>query len=71
MDNEFALHECQYKASLKAANMFFHDVVKAESWMNTENYLLGNVTPRDMIKIGRFDKLIDFIYTQLAENKKG
>jgi len=66
-----ALHECQYKASVKAVNMFFRDIVKAEIWMNAENYLLGGITPRDMIQIGRFDKLIDLIYTQIEENKQG
>jgi hypothetical protein len=63
------LFDCQYQATFKAVNGFFNNESKATDWMYTRNPLLGDVVPVDMIKIGRFDKLMKFIYTQLEENR--
>lgn len=41
---------------------------KTEIWFTTENPLLGNLTPLHMIQIGRQDKLIKFIQSQLESN---
>lgn len=60
---------CQYQAALKAVDMFFHDMSKSELWMISTNPLLGNISPNAMLNIGRFDKLMNFIYTQIRENK--
>lgn len=64
------LFNCQYKACLKALNMFFKDESTKIQWMLTINPFLGNISPIDMLKVGRFDKLINFIYTQLEEGKR-
>lgn len=40
---------------------FFKDVDKAVIWFRTTNSLLGEMTPRDMIRVGRFKKLLKFI----------
>lgn len=61
-------YESQYQAALKAANMYFHNLSKAKIWMGTQNPLLGNISPDTMLKIGRFDKLQQFIYDQMSEN---
>ena len=63
------LFECQYVAALKVVDGFFKNESKSIDWMYTKNPLLGDVSPIDMIKVGRFDKLMKFIYTQLEENK--
>lgn len=47
---------------------FFKDEQKTILWFRTPNHLLGDMTPRDMIKVGRFKKLFKFIKTALDEN---
>lgn len=42
---------------------------KTTLWFTIPNPLLGNVTPRDMIRFGRYRKLFKFIINALAENK--
>lgn len=34
---------------------------KATLWMETENPMLGDVSPRTMIELGRTDRLLKFI----------
>ena len=48
---------------------FFKDVHKTMLWFHTPNPLLGEQTPRDIIRIGRSKKLIKFIRNALSENK--
>ena len=40
---------------------FFLDDVKTKLWLQTPNPMLGNVSPRDMIRFGRFAKLQRFV----------
>lgn len=49
---------------------YFNDVDKAILWFQVSNPLLGNMSPRDMIRVGRFKRLLKFIQTALDENKK-
>lgn len=51
------------------AQFFEGDPVKTELWFKTSNPLLGNISPRDMIRSGRSQKLLKFILNALAENK--
>ena len=51
------------------AEHFKGDDQKTTWWFTTPNPLLGNVTPRDMIRFGRYKKLFKFIINALAENK--
>ncbi len=44
------------------------DIEKTLTWLETENPLLGGVTPVYMIKIGRIHKLIKFIKSLIEEN---
>lgn len=48
---------------------FGSDEVKTNKWWRTNNTLLGNNTPINMIVIGRQDKLNEFISKSLDENK--
>ena len=52
------------------AEHFKGDATKTALWFTTPNPLLGNVTPRDMIRFGRYNKLFKFIFNALAENKR-
>lgn len=51
------------------AGHFKGDSHKTTLWFTIPNPLLGNVTPRDMIRFGRYKKLFQFIVNALAENK--
>jgi uncharacterized protein (DUF2384 family) len=44
------------------AEYFKGDIEKASLWFRIDNPMLGDVSPRDMIRAGRFKKLIKFIY---------
>lgn len=44
-----------------AAEAFDGDSVKTALWFKTKNPLLGDVTPRDMVRLGRYDRLRRFI----------
>ena len=49
---------------------FFKDEEKTILWFVTPNPLLGGMTPRDMIRVGRFKKLLNFIQVALSENER-
>lgn len=49
---------------------FFKDEEKTILWFVTPNPLLGGMTPRDMIRVGRFKKLLNFIQAALSENER-
>ncbi len=48
---------------------FFKDEQKTMLWFVTPNSFLGEYTPRDIIRIGRYTKLMRFIRNALSENK--
>jgi len=52
------------------AENFKGDAKKTALWFTIQNPLLGNVSPRDMIRFGRYKKLFKFIINALAENKR-
>ena len=52
------------------AEHFHGDGKKTASWFITLNPILGNVTPRDMIRFGRYRKLFKFVVNAMAENKR-
>ena len=43
------------------AEVFEGDPAKTALWFKTSNPMLGDVSPRDMIRLGRYDKLRKFI----------
>ncbi|MGA3158882.1 MAG: hypothetical protein ABSE43_15035, partial [Steroidobacteraceae bacterium] len=43
------------------AEFFVGDVQKVGLWFELANPLLGNVSPRDMIRIGRYKRLLNFV----------
>lgn len=48
------------------AGYFNGDIKKTELWFNIKNPALGGVSPRDMIRFGRYKKLEKFIRNALA-----
>lgn len=50
------------------AQFFAGDVAKTALWFKTVNPLLGNISPRDMIRYGRYEKLHRFVMSALDEN---
>lgn len=47
------------------ATYFEGDVTKTALWFKVENPGLGGITPRDLIRFGRLQKLSEFIQNQL------
>lgn len=50
------------------AQFFDGDVQKTVLWFRTKNPLLGDISPRDMIRFGRYEKLRRFVMAALEEN---
>lgn len=48
------------------ADYFEGDLNKTFLWLILKNPLLGNISPRDMIRMGRYEKLISFVQDALA-----
>ncbi|MBN8480404.1 MAG: DUF2384 domain-containing protein [Xanthomonadales bacterium] len=50
------------------ANFFGGDIVRAAQWFKTRNPRLGDISPRDMIRMGKADRLRLFIVSSMSEN---
>jgi uncharacterized protein (DUF2384 family) len=59
----------EWAIALNLVAQFFKDEHKTLLWFKTPNPLLGDLTPRDMIRIGRFRKLHRFILNALSANE--
>jgi hypothetical protein len=42
--------------------------IRALTWYNANNPLLGGVSPKHMVQVGRSDKVLSFIRGKLEEN---
>ena len=51
------------------AQAFGGDVEKAVAWFKARNPLLGDVSPRDMIRLGRYERLRKFIINAMMERR--
>lgn len=51
-------------------NPFFKEEEKTNKWLMTANALLGGMTPIEMLKDDRKDKLVKWIKTCLDENDR-
>lgn len=52
------------------ATFFSGDADKTIAWFKAKNPLLGDVSPRDMIRLGRFDRLRKFIINAMMERSR-
>ena len=69
MPRELEEHLIEWATAINLVAEFFRSSDKTILWFNTPNPLLGEATPRNMIRIGRSKKLIKFIRNALSENK--
>ena len=46
---------------------FFDDDRKTRLWLRTPNPMLGDVSPREMVLMGRYERLLRFITQALEE----
>jgi hypothetical protein len=60
----------EWAVALALVAQHFKDGQKTVLWFKTSNPLLGNIAPREMIRVGRFNKLYRFITNALAENER-
>lgn len=60
----------RYSARAGRASTFDGDVAKAATWFLTRNPLLGDVSPRDMVRLGRYERLRRFIINALRERER-
>jgi hypothetical protein len=51
----------EWATAIALVHSFFKDETKTMLWFKVPNPMLGDVAPRDMIKVGRFKKLLKFI----------
>lgn len=65
MELKRRLHEIANICELMAG-YFKGDIKKTELWFNIKNPALGGISPRDMIRFGRYKKLEKFIQNALA-----
>ena len=49
------------------AQAFDGDVDKTVSWFRARNPLLGDISPKDMIRLGRYERLRKFIINAMTE----
>ena len=68
MSSELRGRLMEWATAINLVGNYFKDLNKTVLWLHTSNPLLGNMSPRDMIRIGRFKKLLKFIQTALDEN---
>lgn len=54
----------------RVAEHFKGDNQKTVLWFNIPNPMLGNISPKDMIRLGRYKKLLSFVSQSIEENKK-
>lgn len=61
------LHEIANICGL-VAQFFAGDVTKTALWFRTKNPMLGDISPRDMIRYGRYARLQRFVLDALEQN---
>lgn len=59
----------EWAIAISKVHTFFQNEEKTMLWFRVPNPMLGDATPRDMIRIGRFKKLLKFIQDSNQENE--
>ncbi len=60
----------EWATAINLVGSYFDDQEKTMLWFQVPNPLLGGHSPRDMIRVGRFKKLLHFVQTALDENTR-
>ena len=58
----------EWATAINLVASHFNDIDKTKLWFQTPNPILGNASPRELIILGRFKKLYQFIVTAIDEN---
>lgn len=70
MPSELKERLIEWATAINLVGSYFDNQEKTILWFQIPNPLLGGISPRDMIRIGRFRKLLKFIQAGLDENKR-
>ena len=70
MPSELKTRAIEWAVAINLVGSYFKDREKTMLWFQAINPLLGNVSPRAMIRAGQIKKLLKFIITALDENKR-
>ena len=70
MPKELEDRMTEWAAAISLVGQYFKDLDKTVLWFKVPNPLLGNIPPREMIRVGRFQKLFRFIQNALNENQR-
>ena len=70
MPGELKERIIEWANAINLVGSYFKDIKKTMLWFQVPNPLLGNYSPRDLIRLGRFKKLIKFIQSALDENSR-
>jgi len=60
----------EWATALNLVAEYFGDKDKTITWFMVKNPLLGNLSPQDMIRLGRFQKLRTFILNARTKNTR-
>jgi hypothetical protein len=60
----------EWATALNLVANYFKDADKTILWFRIPNPSLGDMSPSDMIRVGRFKKLLRFIQIALSENQR-
>ncbi len=70
MPQELRERLVEWATAINLVGGYFKNPEKTMLWFQVPNPLLGDMPPRDMIRVGRFKKLLKFIQTALDENTR-
>lgn len=70
MPDDLEVRLIEWATALNQVAKYFNDENKTVLWFKTPNPMLGGITPRDMIRVGRFKKLFKIIHQALDENQR-
>ncbi|MBY0385369.1 hypothetical protein K2X05_09440 [bacterium] len=68
MPVELKLRLTEWANAINLVASHFKDLDKTMLWFTITNPMLGDISPRDMIRLGRFKKLHKFIQTALSDS---
>ena len=67
---DLKLRLTQWATAINLVGSYFNDHDRTMQWFQVSNPQLGGMSPRDMIRVGRYKKLLNFIQTALDENQR-
>lgn len=70
MTEEFRERLVEWAIAINLVGSYFKDLDKTMLWFQAPNPVFGGISPREMIRVGRFKKVLRFIQTALDENKR-